>query len=583
MGNMSLHSRSSSISKCSNTENDDNKEEKDHPNKKSDKKNHNFLEEYFIAYTNNSNLHGLKYIGENERAYIERIFWLFAFICGCVLCAGLIVKTYNKWSTSPVIVTFAEKTTPTWQIPYPAITICLESKSRATVFNFTENYNRYNDSVDRHNMRIEELNMTEDLTLVCDDKLASLTGREYSDGGQTVDNLLSVTTNATSTFFMCKFKDRSTPECGSLNARVVTDEGICFTFNSLRPDDMFKTENLHTDYSYIDHNNKSYWTLEDGYSPDAPLDTYPYRGAGSTAKAGVAFLMQTNATDLDYLCKESMQGFKILVHNPAEMPRLNDIYFRVSLNQELVIAVTPKMITTAEGLREYDSERRRCYFSDERYLHYFKVYTQTNCELECLTNYTYSRCGCVHFGMPHNSSMRVCNTAKVACMKQARAEFSVVELKKGFEKNVLEENISEAVRSAASCSCLPGCSTLSYEAETSQADYDFKQLCRAYNVTLADDVNENWLMTRLSVFFKAPQFIQYQRSELYSLTDFLANCGGLLGLFMGFSFLSLAEIVYFISLRLCCVVYQQNRINNNAETDASPTRKIQDTVASKNN
>lgn len=39
------------------------------------------------------------------------------------------------------------------------------------------------------------------------------------------------------------------------------------------------------------------------------------------------------------------------------------------------------------------------------------------------------------------------------------------------------------------------------------------------------------------------------RSELFGLTDFLANCGGLLGVFLGFSFLSLVEIFYFFTLR----------------------------------
>lgn len=56
------------------------------------------------------------------------------------------------------------------------------------------------------------------------------------------------------------------------------------------------------------------------------------------------------------------------------------------------------------------------------------------------------------------------------------------------------------------------------------------------------------------MFFKEMQFITSERSELYGPTDFLANCGGLLGLFMGFSFLSVIEILYFLSLRLMCNV-----------------------------
>lgn len=58
------------------------------------------------------------------------------------------------------------------------------------------------------------------------------------------------------------------------------------------------------------------------------------------------------------------------------------------------------------------------------------------------------------------------------------------------------------------------------------------------------------LRSRLSIFFKEAQFLTSKRSELYGTTDFLANCGGLLGLFMGVSTLSIVEIIYFCTVRL---------------------------------
>lgn len=54
------------------------------------------------------------------------------------------------------------------------------------------------------------------------------------------------------------------------------------------------------------------------------------------------------------------------------------------------------------------------------------------------------------------------------------------------------------------------------------------------------------------ISFKDNQFFASRRSELYGRADFLANCGGLLGLFMGFSLLSLVEMIYFSTLRLAC-------------------------------
>lgn len=59
---------------------------------------------------------------------------------------------------------------------------------------------------------------------------------------------------------------------------------------------------------------------------------------------------------------------------------------------------------------------------------------------------------------------------------------------------------------------------------------------------------------RLSIFFKEHQFITSKRSELYGQTDFLANCGGLLGLFMGVSVLSIIEVIYYFTLRLGCTL-----------------------------
>lgn len=67
---------------------------------------------------------------------------------------------------------------------------------------------------------------------------------------------------------------------------------------------------------------------------------------------------------------------------------------------------------------------------------------------------------------------------------------------------------------------------------------------------------------RLSIYFKENQFITSRRSELYGSTDFLAAIGGLLGLFMGVSVLSIVEIIYFCTLRLCCNLRSRNGRRN---------------------
>lgn len=50
--------------------------------------------------------------------------------------------------------------------------------------------------------------------------------------------------------------------------------------------------------------------------------------------------------------------------------------------------------------------------------------------------------------------------------------------------------------------------------------------------------------------FKEEDFIIVMRSETNTMSDFISSCGGLLGLFMGASVLSIVEVVYYFTLRL---------------------------------
>lgn len=55
----------------------------------------------------------------------------------------MILRMYDKWQKAPVIVSFATKETPIFQIPFPAVTICPESKSDQTRLNYTKLTRKY--------------------------------------------------------------------------------------------------------------------------------------------------------------------------------------------------------------------------------------------------------------------------------------------------------------------------------------------------------------------------------------------------------------------------------------------------------
>ena len=53
----------------------------------------------------------------------------------------LILRTYNKWETSPVIVSFSTKQRPVFDIPFPAVTICPEIKTDRKIFDYMKTHN----------------------------------------------------------------------------------------------------------------------------------------------------------------------------------------------------------------------------------------------------------------------------------------------------------------------------------------------------------------------------------------------------------------------------------------------------------
>jgi amiloride-sensitive sodium channel len=92
--------------------------------------------------------------------------------------------------------------------------------------------------------------------------------------------------------------------------------------------------------------------------------------------------------------------FQALLHNPTDFPNVADQYFRVPLDRDVVIGIKPNVMNTSAELRSYAPERRQCFFTTERHLLYFSIYTQENCDSECYTNYTLKKCGCVAYYMP---------------------------------------------------------------------------------------------------------------------------------------------------------------------------------------
>jgi amiloride-sensitive sodium channel len=146
----------------------------------------------------------------------------------------------------------------------------------------------------------------------------------------------------------------------------------------------------------VESEKSKHWSVDDNYD-DTTEKVFPLRV--TSVRKMFYFRFGTHKDDIDYNC-DAEQGFKIILHHPAEIPTVLTRYILAAHHQTYSLWIRPDVSTTSSKLKEYDPHARNCLFSNERSLKYYKIYTQRNCEIECLANYTLNKCGCVSFYMP---------------------------------------------------------------------------------------------------------------------------------------------------------------------------------------
>uniref|UniRef100_A0A182RXW0 Pickpocket n=1 Tax=Anopheles funestus TaxID=62324 RepID=A0A182RXW0_ANOFN len=498
--------------------------------------------EVFQEYCANSSIHGVRYFSRDERTSCERFWWLVAFLLSMAGCGVMIYKTYVKWNEVPIIVTFSEKTTSAWDMQFPAITICPETKMSSEKLNFTAEINSLREMYLHTNTTpSDELaEQVKAVSQLCNDYFLSDNGfLKYING--TEDNIVGMLKNLSlergQTVFSCTYGNRYT-YCQHYMVETITEEGLCYTFNMMPESEIFRKSSLHTEYNYTE--DWFHYTDDWYHYMNQTSDIVPLYGKGAGLHAGLSLYLKHTKKDTDYMCSGFSQGYKLMIHDPDEYPQVSMRNMRLPFGHEISIALKPQMIVTTKSAADYSWKKRQCFFNHERHLRFFKIYNQANCELECLTNVTLALCGCVRFSMPRANDTKMCPLSKWECMFHAKWILGLI-----TEHHSLHKEITDIVNR---CNCLPACRSVDYDVEITQTLRDIDNYLRANN-ELPQDISDKYLITTLAIYFKESYFITSKRSELYGWVDFLANCGGLLGLFMGVSILSLLEIFYFLTIR----------------------------------
>ncbi|XP_063917674.1 pickpocket protein 28-like [Zophobas morio] len=492
------------------------------------------LRKYLREYAEVTGLQGFRYVAE-KRSTAEKIIWSLALIFSLGGCMYMISEILNKYENSPVVVSFATEDTPLYKIPFPAVTICPEAKYDTRVFNYSDIFYRVKDgkSVSKTN-----LTMFQRLSVLCEVKYPT----EFENN--TLDNEVFETIDKTKIeprdmFMLCSYINETNGlGCESLFKPVFIDGGLCYSFNNLGRDDIFNDHVYnYAKYYEVPHKMADYFNVETGYKENIGIDAYPRRTLKPGPKNGMTILLKFDDKWHDPTCNIFFKGFRVLIHSPWEVPLFGQYYISVPTNKYLSAVVEGEYVRSSENLSKIKAKKRRCYMRDEYSLKYFKIYTQSNCFLECRTNYTLKQCGCVQYFMPRENTTAICGRPLHECTQQAESAF-------------IKEQLEANLKGYDFCDCLPACSNLKFRVETSQDTFHVKEFWNA--IGGADRYLEGWSWSLMHIYFKDEQIRTLERNELYGTSDLISNLGGLLGLFTGFSLLSIIEILYFCSLRIFC-------------------------------
>lgn len=170
------------------------------------------------TYLLNSTLHGLRYVGQTTISTAERCFFGVAFVLVVLLAGYFITNVYVKWRASPIIISLNAAATSITDIPFPAVTICNMNQARRDVAaTFAAGSN---DALLLRSM-CGQRNVTTQLRNATDTSWAYFRGF-----------LGRVSRPCDEVLVTCRFGTRQR-RCADLFETVLTDEGLCCTFNGV--------------------------------------------------------------------------------------------------------------------------------------------------------------------------------------------------------------------------------------------------------------------------------------------------------------------------------------------------------------
>ena len=382
--------------------------------------------------------------------------------------------------------------------------------------------------------------------------------------------------------------------CASIFQKFPTDRGMCCTFNRAAAEDIFVAsqytkimDDLQTSDSKISFQNTSLpqWFVDSGE---------PNTRTG--IDSGLTLYLDAHTDKIEAMSIPSdIQGFTTLIAPRTDFPLTFQKGFEVRPGHKNLIALSATKIDSDPGIKHIDPISRNCRFPEEsEQLKLHKNYSQASCFLECSLSYAQQKIkesrntsySCTPWFFPFSDE------GHIMCNPWESAELIAI-----MEHNIPKDECSW---------CLPDCSRTIYQYTASfqpfrkcdEKNFGVSELCNlemtsslpepqifgtqvldqlnttngsnpgsipsyAANVTSSlrylkrtmvmgnvfDKIDREYDaydsdIAMLNIYFDAVSVMQFGTQESQGWIDFFSNVGGLLGLCIGMSIVTIIELIW---------------------------------------
>ncbi|XP_046452024.1 sodium channel protein Nach-like [Daphnia pulex] len=491
---------------------------------------------FFKHFSNNSSIHGLKFITQDGVSWFERIMWIFVCLCGILFTSFFCWKIWLKYENSSVFTSLESPRFPLNDNPFPAVTICsvnkisekrlrfalLDPRYKNVSFATIQRTLRYMTKLDRATKKEHDLGVLSRFY-----KSENITATDLFD-------LLKRTAPHCRDFVMDCIWQGIPDKCNDYLSYRPTDDGMCCTFNGAYYNDQ-----------QLGIQSRNYQPLQ--------IDGNGYR-------MGLSLVLDANVNDYS-VTNGKFDGFKVLVHDGEQFPDISDRGFALGVGTETFAGL--KGISTVisnQAVSTVPHKKRGCVVDGEVQLNYFTRYSQSACVAECTTRKMQKLCNCRPYFFRAEESVPLCDVENYSCISEVYEE---------IRRNGIN-----------TCGCLPQCNDQWFEPEISQTSFPGRGFNSSRTFTrLAEKLNlEPDLqyfksnVAVLHVYFKEKTSFLYKTDIHYGIEDFISAVGGILSLGLGMSFIGAVELLYYLFFRCYVPVLSssQERSSENSTEDPLP-------------